>query len=258
MPTLADIIGGIESVLLPQKRRFANALRDPMGDIQQTLGLLDDKAKQFTNALKTSQEGGELARMNSVMAGLPQYRQASDYVTNALTNQVMNFAPLGMTKSSPGNSLLGMPEMGTLSRKEVQAKAKEMGLPATGKTEQIQQAIDILGKHPSEWSKQEFDLVAPHLWIHQDTKPGSAERVQSIMQNGLNGGMADNLGSIANGSWSWARKLLGSDAYVLPPNVKYRPGDSGYLGEGNKPLFHIKPEKGQDVYEALKQATKNE
>ena len=254
MPTLAEILGGIDSVVTPAKRRLSDLLRNPLAYSQQALGNVGDNMAQFSQNALRAQEGQDLTRMGSVMGDAPQYRNA----LSATINGLMGVAPVGATKYISENPSQGLLEMANLSRKDVQAKAKEMGLPATGKTDEIQKRIDILGKHPSEWTREEFDAVSPHLWIHQDTKPGSADRVQSIMQNGLNGGMADNLGSIANGSWSWARRLLGSDAYVLPPNVKYRPGDSGYLGEGNKPLFHIKPEKGQDVYEAIKMATKPE
>lgn len=159
-----------------------------------------------------------------------------------LTDQIMQgelgIAPLGSTKN--------------LIRSELQAEAKSLGLPATGKTEEIKKLVDIIKADPKSWTQEDYKLISPHLAIHQDFRPSSSERVESIMDEGLRSGMVDYLRDMGGNQWSFSKGLIGSDAYVFPSRLlEFVSESSPYLKPGNKPLFRISPEKGQDIYEAI-------
>ena len=159
-------------------------------------------------------------------------------LTDLIMNAEMGIAPLGSTRN--------------LTRSELQAEAKSLGLPATGKTEEIRKLVDIIKSDPKSWSPEDYKLVSPHLAIHQDFKPNSSERVESIMNQGLNSGMVDYLRNLNSGNWSFSKGLIGSDAYIFPTgSLKYKSASDPHLAPGNIPLFSISPQKGQDIYEAI-------
>ncbi len=131
-----------------------------------------------------------------------------------------------------------------------------MGLPATGSSEDIANRIRIVNSHPSTWTREDFDAIAPYLSIHQDVRDNSAQRVDAIMRDGLNKGMVDSLGNMKDGRWTWADRLAGGDAYAFVTGaLKFKSADSAWLAPGNMPLFHFKTEPGQDLYEAVKGAS---
>jgi predicted RNA methylase len=149
---------------------------------------------------------------------------------------------------SPSFSPSGKP---VPSRKEVVAEAKALGLPGIGTTESIANRVRIIKADPSTWTRADFDAVKDSLAIHQDVRPGSDERVASIMRDGLRSGMVDSVGAMDRKAWTWAKQLMGGDVYVFASGTLEYIGDSAYLKPGNKPLFHYKAEKGQDLYEAM-------
>lgn len=143
------------------------------------------------------------------------------------------------------------------SRKELQRLAKELGLPATGKTEEIANLLEIAGKSPAAWSRADFETIAPHLSIHQDLREDSIRRVEIIMSEGLNRGMVDSVSNWINKRWTWAKgKLKNGDAYLfITMKLKFRSKDSPWLAEGNVPIYHFRTREGQDLYEAITQGT---
>ena len=94
MPTLADLLAGIDSVVTPGKRRLADLLRNPLAYSQQALGNVGDNMAQFSQNALRAQEGQDLTRMGSVMGDAPQYRNA----LAATMNGLMGVAPIGVTK----------------------------------------------------------------------------------------------------------------------------------------------------------------
>lgn len=145
---------------------------------------------------------------------------------------------------------------GGLVRRALQQTAKTYGIPANQSTAKLQSLSDILAKTPSTWSMDELRSVAPYLSVHQDIRPGAADRVQSIMSQGLNHGMVDNLDNLAFGNgWSWGRQFQDGVAYVLPSgNLKYRSATSPWLSEGNMPMFYMPTTKGMSIEELIKGA----
>jgi hypothetical protein len=143
---------------------------------------------------------------------------------------------------------------GMADRKSLQQRAKDLGLPATGTTKEIARIVGIGEKNPYEWTREEFNEIAPHLSIHQDMRPGSDARVQQIMERGLQSGMVDSVGAWGR-RHTWAGgKMTGDNAYLfISSKLKYRQGNlNPWLAEGNKPIAHIKTKPGQtDIYEAL-------
>jgi hypothetical protein len=143
----------------------------------------------------------------------------------------------------------GMPD-----RKSLQQRAKNLGLPATGTTKEIARMVGIGEKSPYEWTREEFNEIAPHLSIHQDMRPGSDARAQQIMERGLPSGMVDSVGAWGrNHTWAGG-KMAGDNAYLfVSSKLKYRPGNlNPWLDEGNIPIARIKTKPGQtDIYEAL-------
>lgn len=144
---------------------------------------------------------------------------------------------------------------GMTDRRAVQQRAKELGLPANWTTKEIAELVRIAEKNPYEWTREEFNTLAPHLSIHQDLRPGSNERVGQIMERGLPSGMVDSVGNWVEGRHTWAfGEMAGDNAYLfISGGLKYRPGNSNpWLAEGNMPIAHIKTKPGQkDIYEAL-------
>jgi hypothetical protein len=64
--------------------------------------------------------------------------------------------------------------------------------------------------------------------------------------------MVDYLEPMERGEYSFARGLLGTDAYIFPTGgLRFKSPSDPYLAPGNVPLFRITPEKGQDIYEAI-------
>lgn len=145
-------------------------------------------------------------------------------------------------------------------RQAATARAKDLGLPMTGKTETILFLIEIMERHPRIWTQKELASISPYLAIHQDVKPGDSDaRVGPIMRDGLRSGMVDDLDPMVSGKgWTWAKRLVGSNAFVFcRRNLRYK-GQSAYLAEGNLPLFTFRSERGQPVLDALKTAVTRE
>ena len=141
-------------------------------------------------------------------------------------------------------------------RTDAQARAKTLGLPATGTAEQIARLVSLAEANPSTWTREDFDLIAPHLSVHQDLRADPESRIDTILSEGLTKGMVDNVGNMARGdTWTWSRGLMGKPAYVfISGALKYQGSGNPRLAPGNKPLFAITPEKGQGFYEALQTA----
>lgn len=142
-------------------------------------------------------------------------------------------------------------------RKAVIEQAKELGLPATGKTEEIADLVRIATSDPASWSEADLKKIAPHLSIHQDVGENSSDRVDSMMREGVDNGMVDSLGNMLSGRWSWGKGLRDGDAYVfLSGKLKFKSKDSPRLAPGNIPLFHMRTKKGQSIFDAIKTATR--
>lgn len=141
-------------------------------------------------------------------------------------------------------------------RTDAQNRAKALGLPATGTAEQIARLVGIAESNPSMWTREDFNLIAPHLSVHQDLRADPEGRIDTILSEGLTSGMVDNVGNMARGdTWTWSRGLMGKPAYVfISGALKYQSSGNPRLAPGNKPLFAITPEKGQGFYEALQTA----
>lgn len=154
----------------------------------------------------------------------------------------------------PANALLGiMPDV--TPRSTAVSVLKKMGLPATGKTPDLVRLAEIAQKTPQAWSREEFQSVMPHLLAHQDLRPGSAERVGSILSDGLKSGMADDLATLSGHrkGWSWGGSFQGGDSYLFFPGQFPRDAGARLVGPA-KPLAHIPttPQMGlDDVYTAL-------
>jgi hypothetical protein len=138
------------------------------------------------------------------------------------------------------------------SKAALRAEAKAMGFPTSGSEEEIQALLNVAKADPRTWTEEQYRIIRPHLAIHQDLRPGSAERVESIMSEGLSRGMVDYVEPMDTGLWSWARGLKGGDAYLFPrESLKFKGKDNPYLAPGNIPMMRITPEEGQSLYEAI-------
>ena len=141
-----------------------------------------------------------------------------------------------------------------LDRKWILNERKKLGLPARGKSELLAKKITIIKTDPKLWAREDFEIILPHLSIHQDLRAGSLERVESIMSNGLNHGMVDSLMNMVTGKyWTFGKCLRGSPAYIFTSGVlKYKSKSNPYLSAGNKPLFAIFPiELGADIFSTI-------
>jgi hypothetical protein len=141
------------------------------------------------------------------------------------------------------------------ARSQLQTRASQLGIPATTSNAAMQRDIDILTRDPKTWSREDFDAVKNLLAIHQDVRPGAAERSESIMREGLRSGMVDSIAAMEEGRWTWAGELIGGEAYVFPyGTLRFRSKDDPNLAAGNIPLFKITPKRGQNLYEAIKES----
>jgi hypothetical protein len=172
-----------------------------------------------------------------------------DKINNNRMPQQIPREAQGMPDAAASGRGDGMPD-----RKSLQQRAKDLGLPATGTTKEIARMVGIGEKSPYEWTREEFNEIAPHLSVHQDIRPGSDARAQQIMERGLQSGMVDSVGAWGrNHTWAGG-KMAGDNAYLfVSSKLKYRPGNlNPWLDEGNIPIARIKTKPGQtDIYEAL-------
>jgi chorismate mutase len=146
---------------------------------------------------------------------------------------------------------------GGLGRQTLQQKAKALGFPSTGSTEQLERLVRAAEADPQTWTQEDFDLLAPHLAIHQDIRPGSAERVESILSEGLRSGMVDPVRNMLSGDFTWARGLRDTDAYLMPyGSLKYQSKDNPRLAPGNMPMLHFRPEPNESMYDAIRRSGK--
>ena len=97
MPTVAEILAGIDSFVTPAKRRVVDMLMNPRAAMAQTVGRLSDDSNAALRDLNTQADANMLRAQGSVMADLPQYRQAEDASRQRIVNMLMNFAPVGAT-----------------------------------------------------------------------------------------------------------------------------------------------------------------
>lgn len=99
-------------------------------------------------------------------------------------------------------------------------------------------------------SREELASISDRLAIHQDLRPGSADRVSSIMEQGLNRGMVDPLEPYLTGNgWSWGRgKINADDVYLFDRGaLKYRGKGNPALKEGNIPIAHFTKQEIEDI-----------
>lgn len=115
----------------------------------------------------------------------------------------------------------------------------------------VMKNIDIFNKPRNELTKADLMKVADRLAIHQDVRPGSADRVSSIMENGLNRGMVDPFDPYVSGKgWSWGRgQVNADDVYLFDRSaLKYRGKGNPALKEGNMPLAHFTKQELDDIF----------
>lgn len=146
-----------------------------------------------------------------------------------------------------------------LDRKCILNECKKLGLHARGKSELLARKISIIKTDPKFWTKEDFEIILPHLSIHQDLRAGSLDRVESIMSSGLNHGMVDSLMNMVTGKyWTFGQCLRGAPAYIFVNGIlKYKSKSSPYLSAGNKPLFAIFPsERGADIFPTINSTAK--
>lgn len=127
-----------------------------------------------------------------------------------------------------------------------------LGLPATGPTERIIALTKIATRDPITWSREEFDRILPHLSVHQDVRGGAD--VDQVLREGLSRGMVDPAAALEPGatSWSWARRYLGKDVFVLiTGSLRFRHNMGARLGPGNFPLFHVRPTRSGSLWQAI-------
>lgn len=141
-----------------------------------------------------------------------------------------------------------------IDRNAILKEAKQLGLTARGTTTILNEKINILKTDPKNWTKFQFELIMHDLSVHQDFRDGAMERIELIMNQGLNKGMVDSLANMVTGRyWTFSKGLIGKPAYVfISGALEYKGKSNPYLKSGNKPLFAIVPtKKGQDIYEAI-------
>lgn len=93
MPTLAGLLGAVDSVVTPAKRKLADLLANPVDSWQQMQGGLLDDTRRLDSIYKTAGDGRRLDAQGSVMGGLPQYKQAQQQQLSGL----LNVMPIGAT-----------------------------------------------------------------------------------------------------------------------------------------------------------------
>lgn len=141
-----------------------------------------------------------------------------------------------------------------IDRNSILKQAKKLGLTARGTTIILVEKINILKTNPNIWTKFQFELIMNDLSIHQDFREGAIERVELIMNQGLNRGMVDSLANMVTGKyWTFSKGLIGKPAYIfITGALQYKGKSNPYLKAGNIPLLAIVPtKKGQDIYEAI-------
>jgi len=148
-----------------------------------------------------------------------------------------------------------------LKRADIVQRAKALGMPVTGKNEQIMERVQILERDPATWTADDFSKVADYLDIHQDFRGASADKnvLDSILTEGLRSGMSDNLGAMhSKKSYTYGKGLSGGRSFIFPSaSIKYKSSSNPWFAPGNKPLFYMDATKGQDIYEAIKSAKRN-
>jgi hypothetical protein len=236
-----NVLGTIFSRADALKRQLYDMIRNP-SDYASMVG---GRTQENMAAAQALQNEAFADPQNPLRITNPQ---ALSQLTQMITSGPLGFAPAGIVSQKIASKASSEP----VKRSDVQAEAKNLGLPATGKTEEIQELIGIVKSDPRSWSREQYELIRPHLAIHQDFRPSSAERSESIMREGLRSGMVDYLEPIEKGQYSYSRGLIGSDAYLFPSRgLKYKSPTDPHLAPGNIPLFKISPQKGQDIYEAI-------
>ena len=172
MPTLAEILGGIDSVVTPTKRRLSDLLRNPLAYSQQALGNVGDNMAQFSqNALK-AQEGQDLTRMGSMMGDAPQYKNA----LSSTINGVLGIAPVGMVAKQYS------PDMSAQQVAKVRAEFHKAA-----------PTRDLAEREFSQWLAKPVqlsaeDIAATRSWFHENSPTRDlAERQFShwLIQKGL-------------------------------------------------------------------------
>ncbi len=145
--------------------------------------------------------------------------------------------------------------MSQASREQAQLEARRWGLPATGPTEAIARRVAIVMRHPAAWSREDFEIILPHLSVHQDMRATHAgANVERILHEGLRSGMVDAARQLEPGAqgWSWAKGYTGRDAFLfVSGGLQYRSRESAYLAPRNRPIFHARPVANGSLWDAL-------
>lgn len=152
-----------------------------------------------------------------------------------------------------------------MTRTELQAGLRQLGLPATGSSETLKRLLDVAQCHPRTWSVTDFQLIAPCLSVHQDLRRdpqvSAYERMAAIRREGLRTGMVDSLEAIAFGrsrsQWSWSGRLHGVPTYAFVSGaLRFAAEGNPRLAPGNVPLFAFLPLEAQDPYDAIVQSAR--
>jgi len=260
---MGQIIPGTDfnpfQVLMPQASTFEN-LAYGNSPFSEYAGVTNRRLP----IVKTGREGEltDIADVALMASGVPAVSRGvarganylGDVMTQAVTRNPQATSMRALDEISRMSPVSQMAASKPVKRSEIQAEAKSLGLPSSGKTEEIQELIGIVKLDPKTWTQEQYNLIRPHLAIHQDFRPGSAERSESIMREGLRSGMVDYLEPMERGEYSYAKGLIGTDAYLFPSRgLKFKSASDPHLAPGNIPLFRITPQKGQNIYEAIVQ-----
>ncbi|WP_440111786.1 PLxRFG domain-containing protein [Acidovorax sp. BL-A-41-H1] len=186
---------------------------------------------------------------------------ARGYVTRSKETREQSLQRAMMAFSRDvGESAQNTALLSGMNRKSIQARAKQLGLPATGTTGEISRLVSIAEADPRTWSKDDFDAIKHYLSVHQDFGANAEAAEARIMSGGLDRGMVDNLGAMdTNGSRTFAKGLTEKRAYVFVTGaLKYQPGAGARLAPGNVPLFSVTPQPGKTIFETIKATARNQ
>ena len=222
----------------------------------------DDNLSKIRDLMlaRVRSQGGRLGGLLDMWQGAPQQQRLPSVMDNyqppAPQNRLQDYVnteePLGPPSILGGLLSLDPTDyMGpqTLAKLAAGAKGLLSGaalMPMVGGMKNV----GILSKPKNEITKEDLMKVADRLAIHQDVRPGSADRVSSIMERGLDRGMVDPFEPYVTGKgWSWGRGKVGAeDVYLFDrDSLKYRGKGNPALKEGNMPLVHFTKSELDDL-----------
>jgi len=126
-----------------------------------------------------------------------------------------------------------------MSRKDLQAAARRIGMPATVSSEKIREVLRVLQKSPSTWTKDELKKVAGRLYLHQIYR---GESVAKVEQEGLTAGMVDRLDAFLGSGFTFNQSLKKPTALFLAGDLTFRSADSGRISKTKRPIAMIDPD----------------